>query len=122
MCRVCGCYIGGIVVMDVIWRRLPSLWTVVFCTRVAWVCLLCLLLCKEECSSPVSLQLQINVYEGLYQVPLSLSLLGFGMGTILANFHMCGIMLLLHSSFNMLVIHASPREPMYFRCLMFSLS
>ena len=22
MCRVCGCYIGGIVVMDVIWRRL----------------------------------------------------------------------------------------------------
>ena len=27
-----------------------------FCTRVAWVCLLCLLLCKEEGSSPVSLQ------------------------------------------------------------------
>ena len=22
MCRVCECYIGGIVVMDVIWRRL----------------------------------------------------------------------------------------------------
>ena len=30
---------------------------VVFCTRVAWVCLVCLLLCKEEGSSPVSLQL-----------------------------------------------------------------
>ena len=29
-----------------------------FCTRVAWVCLVCLLLCKEECSSSaVSLQL-----------------------------------------------------------------
>ena len=28
-----------------------------FCTRVAWVCLVCLLLCKEEGSSPVSLQL-----------------------------------------------------------------
>ena len=28
-----------------------------FCTRVAWVCLECLLLCKEEGSSPVSLQL-----------------------------------------------------------------
>ena len=28
-----------------------------FCTRVAWVFLVCLLLCKEECSSPVSLQL-----------------------------------------------------------------
>ena len=28
---------------------------------------------------------------GLHEVPLSL--LGFGMGTMLANFHMCGIML-----------------------------
>ena len=27
---------------------------------------------------------------GLYEVPLPL--LGFGMGTMLANFHMCGIM------------------------------
>ena len=26
---------------------------------------------------------------GLYEVPLSMSLLGFGMGTMLANFHMC---------------------------------
>ena len=26
---------------------------------------------------------------GLYDVPLSMSLLGFGMGTMLANFHMC---------------------------------
>ena len=30
-----------------------------------------------------------------YEVPLSMSLLGFGMGTMLANFHMCGIMLVL---------------------------
>ena len=29
---------------------------------------------------------------GLYEVPLSMSLLGFGMGNMLANFHMCGIM------------------------------
>ena len=29
----------------------------------------------------------------LYGVPLSMSLLGFGMGTMLANFYMCGIML-----------------------------
>ena len=28
--------------------------TVVFCTRVAWVCLVCLLLFREEGSSPVS--------------------------------------------------------------------
>ena len=27
---------------------------------------------------------------GLYEVPLSMSLLGFGKGTMLANFHMCG--------------------------------
>ena len=26
---------------------------------------------------------------GLYEVPLSVSLFGFGMGTMLANFHMC---------------------------------
>ena len=30
---------------------------VVFCIRVAWVCLVCLLLCREKGSSPVSLQL-----------------------------------------------------------------
>ena len=30
---------------------------------------------------------------GLYEEPLSMSLLGFGMGTMLINFHMCGIML-----------------------------
>ena len=29
---------------------------------------------------------------GLYEVPLYMSLLGFGMGTLLANFHMCSIM------------------------------
>ena len=29
----------------------------VFCTRVAWVCLVCSQLCKEEGTSPVSLQL-----------------------------------------------------------------
>ena len=27
----------------------------------------------------------------LYEVPLSMSLLGFGMGTMLASFDMCGI-------------------------------
>ena len=34
---------------------------------------------------------------GLYEVPLSMSLLGFGMGTRLANFHMCCIMLVLRA-------------------------
>ena len=46
---------------------------------------------------------------GLYEVPLSISLLGFGMGTMLANFHMCGIMLVLRAVFNMLVRIASRR-------------
>ena len=51
---------------------------------------------------------------GLYEVPLSLSLLGFGMGTMLANFHVCGIMLLLRAVLNMLVRNASPRGHMCF--------
>ena len=57
-----------------------------FCTRVAWVCLVCLLLCKEEGSSPVSAITERRDM-GLYEVPLNESLLGFGIGTILANFH-----------------------------------
>ena len=57
---------------------------------------------------------------GLYEVPLFMSLLSFGMGTMLANFHMCGIMLVLRAVFNMVVRNASPRGPMCFRCLMFS--
>ena len=59
---------------------------------------------------------------GLCAVPLFMSLLGFGMGTMLANFHMCGIMSVLRAVFNMLVRNASPRVSMCFRCLMFSLS
>ena len=41
---------------------------------------------------------------------------------MLANFHMCGIMLVLKAAFNMLIMNASPRGPMCFRCLMFNLS
>ena len=37
---------------------------------------------------------------------------------MLANFHMCGIMLVSRAVFNMLVRNASPRVPMCFRCLM----
>ena len=59
---------------------------------------------------------------GLYEVPLSMSLLGFGKEIILANFHICGIMLVLRVVFNMLVRNASPRGPMCFRCLLFNLS
>ena len=38
---------------------------------------------------------------GLYEVPLSMSLLGFGMGTILTNFHRCGVMLVLRAVFQL---------------------
>ena len=69
----------------------PSLYSVLFCTRVAWVCLVCLLLCKEEGSSPVSAITERRDMD-LYEVPMSISLLGIEMGTMLANFHMCGIM------------------------------
>ena len=57
-------------------------------------------------------------------MPLSMSLFGFGMGmgTMLDNFHMCDIMLLLSAVLNMLMRNASPRGPMCFICLMFSLS
>ena len=55
-----------------------------FCTRVAWICLVCLLLCKEEGSSPMSAITERRDM-GLYEVPLSVS--GFGIGTMLANFH-----------------------------------
>ena len=49
---------------------------------------------------------------GMYELPLSMSLLGFGMGTMLANFHMCGVILALREVFNMIVRNASPRGPM----------
>ena len=95
--------------------------TVEFCTRVVWVCLVCLLLYKEEGSSPVSAITEKRDMV-LYEVPLSLSLLGFGMGTMLANFHMCDIMLVLIAVFSMLVVNASPGRPMCFRYMMFNLS
>ena len=67
----------------------------------------------------MSLQL---LRRGMYEVPLSMSLLGFGMGTMLDNFYVCDIMFVLRAAFNMLVRNASPREAMCFRCLMFNLS
>ena len=56
-----------------------------FCTRVAWVCMVCLLLCKEDSSSPGSFAITERRDMGLYEVPLSLSLLGFAMGTMLTS-------------------------------------
>ena len=48
---------------------------------------------------------------GLYDVLLSMFLLGFGRRTMLANFHiMCCIMLLFKARLNMLVWNTSPRR------------
>ena len=58
----------------------------------------------------------------MYEVPLSMYIFGFGLGTMLANLHMCGIMLALRAVINMFVRNTSQRGPMCFRCLMFSLS
>ena len=76
--------------------------------------MVCLRLCKEEGSSSV-FPITERRDMGLYEVPLSMSLFGFGMGTMLANFHMCGIMLVLRTVFNMIVRNASPRGTMCFR-------
>ena len=43
-------------------------------------------------------------------------------GTMLANFHMFDSMLLLRTVLNMLVSNANLRGPMYFKCMLFSLS
>ena len=59
---------------------------------------------------------------GIYEVPWSVYLLGFGMWNMLANFHMCGIMLVLRAIFNILVRNASPGGPMCFRGLMSNMS
>ena len=59
---------------------------------------------------------------GLYEVPLSVSMMDFGIGTMLANFHVWGIMFLLRAVLNIPVRNVSPRGLMCFRCLIFSLS
>ena len=80
------------------------------CTRVAWVCLVYLLLCKEEGSSPVSAITERRDM-ARYEVPLSVSLLS----------SMCEVLcFLLRTVLNILVRNASPRGPMCFRCLIFN--
>ena len=57
---------------------------------------------REECSSPVSAITERRDM-GLYDMSLSMSLLGYEMGTMLANFHMCGMMLVLRALITMRV-------------------
>ena len=50
---------------------------------------------------------------GMYVVLFSMSSLGYGMGRMLASFHMCGIMLFSRAVLNIVVRNASPRRPMF---------
>ena len=56
---------------------------------------------------------------GLYDVPMFMSLFGFGIGMMFASFHVRGMMMLFS---DMLVRYASPSGPMCLRCLMLTLS
>ena len=85
------------------------------------MCFIYFPLCKEEGSSRVFAIIEMRDM-GMFEVPLSMSLWGFGMRTMLVNVHMYSIMFVLKSVFNMLVRNASPIGPMCFRCLIFSLS
>ena len=59
---------------------------------------------------------------GRYDVPTQGSLLGLGIGMILANFHIWGMMLWLRARFNKLVKYWMANGPRCFRCLMLILS
>ena len=50
------------------------------------------------------------------------SLFGFGMGIILASFHICGMMFSLRDVLYMCVRYCMASGPRFFRCLMFTLS
>ena len=88
------------------------------CCVFTHVACVCLLLCKGKGSSPVSAITERRAM-GLYEVPLPMSLLGLGLKTMLTNFHICGIMLVLRAVFR--EVYPTLKVPMCFRCLMFSL-
>ena len=60
-----------------------------------------------------------NSAMGLYDVPRVVSLPGLGIGLILANFHVCGIVFVLRERLNIAVRYISAVTP---RCLIFMLS
>ena len=74
----------------------------------------------EKLYSPEFLEIKEIFEMGLYEVPMSL--LGFGMGIMLANFHVCAMMVLFNAMLYILVRYVSPRGPMCFRCLVLNLS
>ena len=59
---------------------------------------------------------------GLYDVHSVVSLLGLGIGIILAIFHVCGIVFVFSERLNIVVRYDSAVSPRCMRCLMFMLS
>ena len=59
---------------------------------------------------------------GLYDVPMLMSLLGFGTGMMLANFYTFGILLWVSAALYMFVMYFSSSLPMCLRCFMLMLS
>ena len=57
----------------------------------------------------------------MYEVPLSMCLLRFGMGTMLANFHMCGYYLGVQSNLQHAREECESKRVYVFSCLMFYL-
>ena len=113
---------GGVIWLNPFSTVLRSAVTVECCVLYpcAWVCLVCLLLCKEEGSSPVSLQLLRGVIWACMRCPCLCWVLGWG---LCYPTSICVVLcLVLRAVFNMLVRNASTRGPMCFRCLMVNLS
>ena len=76
-----------------------------FYTRVAWVCLVCLLLCKEEGSSPVALQL---LRGGIWACMRCPCLFGFWDRDYVSQLPCVRYYVFVKNSLNILVRNASP--------------
>ena len=98
----------------------PSLLTVVFCTRVACVCLVCLQLCKEEGSSPVSLQLLRGRLWTCMKCPVYI-FVGFWNGDYVSQLPYVWYYVVVKSSFQHSRDECEPKKVYVFRCLMLSL-
>ena len=57
----------------------------------------------------------------MYDVPMFMSLLGFGIGMMFDNSHVCGMMFLFGAMLYMLLRYTTPSVPMCFRCLIIGL-
>ena len=93
--------------------------------QMLYVCVLCASCGSTQYCILHGLQF-VNAGRGCQRRPygraVSPSVYHIHMDAILANFHMCGIMVMLTAVFNMLVRNASPIGHMCVRCLMFNLS